>query len=115
MDNLLILRINIPILRELDANYEIKLVNKAVKSYFQKKRYLNTVVGKKSEVVVRSKDGEESENVFLPLSVEIDTNHELLLQDDFALLSDESPADSSSDSSSSSSEEEIDVEMASTS
>lgn len=97
LNNLLMLRINVPILTSLDAEYESKLIDKAVSQYLSTKRYETK---KKSGAKVKQHQyGTSSEDLFLPptkrkqpcsallrnedyLNISSDENEELFLSDD---------------------------------
>ena len=67
LNDLMMIKVNCPVLTKLDSNYEIKMIKKAVNDYLSKKRYHNTKARKKAApVVTRSVATENSEDLFLP-------------------------------------------------
>ena len=95
LDNIMILRINIPILKEIDPNYEVKLVDKAVSKYLEKLRYHHTSTKKKTTVVPRKSGTITSKDLFLPVpSSALPENNPLLADDNhFFPISDDNESD----------------------
>ena len=85
LNNLLLLRINVPILTILDPNYKSKLVDKTVDFYLNKQRSYHSTKSNTSTSKLLPSDITEKENLFLPPPLNI-TNHtpaSMLLEDDF--------------------------------
>ena len=83
----MILRINIPIPTEIDSNYEVKLVDKAVITYLEKLPYHGTKSKKKTVVVPRTSETVNSQDLFLPVhSSSLPETNPLLADDDHLFL-----------------------------
>ena len=83
LNDIMILRVNIPILNGIDPNYEVKLVEKAVKKYLESVRY-RTKTKMKKVIPSRCEANINSEDLFLPVpsSALSDTNPLLSNDDD---------------------------------
>ena len=85
LNNLLMIRINVPILTSLDPDYETKLVNKAVDYYLSTKRYHNTTSAASTADTHDFHSMKSSVDLFLPIATR-HLNPSQLLQDDSYLV-----------------------------
>lgn len=109
IDDLMMIRVNVPTLTTLDPNYEEKLVQKTVKNYLKKKRYHKTR-SNASNKQFKGRDVTALEDLFLPQKrVRIDENV-LLLDEGYLHISDSSGSESSEYDESSSEESDHGME-----
>ena len=85
LNNLLMLRINVPILTKLDPNYESKLVNKAVDIYMSSNRY-NKTSSTASSASSHNLNTTGLEDLFRPTNQSLPSSVSELLQDDSYLV-----------------------------
>ena len=81
IDDLMMIRINLPTLSQLDPHYEAKLVQKATDHYLQKNRYHKTTSSSSSKS--RSEDAANSEDLFLPIKRACIADNMLLVNEDY--------------------------------
>ena len=84
LNNLLLLRINVPILTTLDPNYESKLMDKNVDPYLNKQKRYHSTKSNTSTSKLLSSCITDKEDLFLPTPLYL-TDHKpasMLLEDD---------------------------------
>lgn len=100
LNNLLLLRINVPVLTTLDPNYEAKLVDKTVDLYLNKQKRYHSTKSNSSTSEPLSSSATEKEDLFLPTPLHLvdHTPASMLLEDDSHLrFSDSDLQDDQSD------------------
>ena len=111
LNNLLMLRINVPILSKLDPGYKAKLIVKTVSEYLNKQRYVTK--SKKATQVKPHEYGTSSENLFLLTLRKPNLTSDLLKDENYLQISDnesvQEMSDSDNDSDDSEEGEEIDL------
>ena len=89
VDDLMMIRVNVPTLQHLDANYEEKLVKKATDLYLQQKRYKTH----SRTTNFRGKDT-TSEDLFLPKKRQCIESNILLCDENYLIIDSDSESDS---------------------
>ena len=121
LNDLLLVRINTPLLRKLDPNYEGKLVQKAVKMYMdspelKRGRYHHTSTQRSEAMAHQHQTAANTPDLFLPVSASVligigkpSTANELL-EDDIQISDSDSDGGATDESLRSNSESELDIE-----
>ena len=107
IDDLLLLRVNVPTLATLDPNYEEKLVQKTVNNYLKQKRYHKTKSNASKKQFKGHDDITALEDFFLPQKRARAVNNEnvLLIDEGYLEISDSSGNESNKHESSSNEED----------
>ena len=113
LNNLLMLRINVPILSKLDPEYEAKLIDKAVSEYLNKQHHVTK--SKTAAQVKPHEYGTSSEDLFLSSLRKPNLTSDLLKDENYLQISDnesvQEMSDSDNDSDDSEEGEEIDLNI----
>ena len=113
LNNLLMLRINVPILSKLDPEYEAKLIDMAVSEYLNKQCYVTK--SKKTAQVKPHEYDTSSEDLFLLTLRKPNLTSDLLKDENYLQISDDESvqemSDSDNDSDNSKEGEEIDLNI----
>ena len=107
IDDLMLLRVNVPTLATLDPNYEEKLVQKTVNNYLKQKHYHKTKLNASKKQFKGCNDVTALEDLFLPQKRAQAVNNENVLIDEGYLEISDSSSNESNKHESSSDEEDL--------